>query len=419
VILDDVLADDPRIGAVAGGLRARGVGSGDVVSWRLPNGDLPGLLYRACWRLGAVAAPVHHLGDIEPPGLLVEETPDGPQVPTSDARPDDLAVMLFTSGSSGAPKAVQHCHRALAYKAQLMTAVHGLTTADAVLMPAPMAHISGLLNGVLVAGASGMRPVFMSKWDPAEAAGLIERERITFMVGPPTFFVDLMRLSAPPRGLRLISSGGTGVTPAFCAEATEVLGARVKRAYGSTEAPTMTTSYEGDPVERGWHTDGRAVGDVKVRLSSEGELLVRGSELFVGYTDPAQTAAVMTDDGWFRTGDTASIDAAGWVTVTGRLSAMVIRGGENISIGEVEAALERHPQVRHAVVLGYPDDRLGERVGAVVIADGVFDVEAARAWFAELGLARFKTPERVVQVESLPTLAAGKPDRAALSRLLH
>jgi cyclohexanecarboxylate-CoA ligase len=419
VVLDDVLADDPRVARVAGGLRERGVKRGDVVSWRMPNSDVPMLLYRACWRLGAIAAPVHHLGDIEPPGTVVDQLPDGVPVNECDARPDDTAVMLFTSGSSGTPKAVLHSQRALAYKTRLMVDVHGLTTSDAVLMPAPLAHISGLLNGVLVTGGTPFRAVFMAKWDPDEAAEIIERERVTYMVGPPTFFVDLMHTRRPPTTLRLISSGGSGVTPAFCEEATARLGARVKRAYGSTEAPTMTTSRHDDPVERGWHTDGRPVGDVRVRLGPNDELEVRGSELFTGYADPAQTAAVMTHDGWFRTGDRASIDDEGWVTITGRLSAVIIRGGENISISEVEAALERHPAVRQAVAIGYPDARLGERVGAVVVADGAFDLATCTAWFAELGVARFKTPERVVRVPAMPTLAAGKPDREALSQLLR
>jgi cyclohexanecarboxylate-CoA ligase len=286
------------------------------------------------------------------------------------------------------------------------------------LMPAPLAHISGLLNGVLVPAAAPFRSVLMPKWEPEEAAAIIERERITFMVGPPTFFVDLMGTPRPPSTLRLISSGGAGVTPAFCEEASARLGARVKRTYGSTEAPTMTTSGPDDPVERGWNTDGRPVGQAAVMSGTGGELLVKGPELFAGYADAEQTAAAMTPDGWFRTGDTATIDADGWVTITGRLGRVIIRGGENISASEVETLLERHPAVRHAVVVGYTDERLGERVGAVVVADSGFDLATCQAWFRELGVARFKTPERVVRVDVLPTLAAGKPDRAAALRLL-
>jgi cyclohexanecarboxylate-CoA ligase len=124
-------------------------------------------------------------------------------------------------------------------------------------------------------------------------------------------------------------------------------------------------------------------------------------------------------DGWFRTGDTAAIDGDGWVTITGRLGAVIIRGGENISAAEIEGLLEQHPSVRQAAAVGYPDERLGERLAAIVVADGAFDLVACQAWFAELGVARFKTPERVLQIDAIPTLAAGKPDRAALSRLLH
>jgi cyclohexanecarboxylate-CoA ligase len=317
---------------------------------------------------------------------------------------------------------VLHTQRALAYKACLMRDVHGLGPSDAVLMPAPLAHISGLLNGILVPGAKGMRTVLMARWDPEHALDLIERHRITFMIGPPTFFVGLMSAPGftPERvaSLRLVSSGGAGVTPAFVAEASERLGARVKRTYGSTEAPTVTTSTGADPVERARNTDGRAVGEVELQLGTDGELLVRGPEVFVGYADPADNEAAFSRGGWFHTGDKAVIDDDGWLTITGRIKDMVIRGGENISVAEVEAVLEDHPVVRQAVAVGYPDERLGERLAAVVVADAAFDLEACRRWFETQGVARFKTPERVIVVDALPTMAAGKPDRAAIRRLV-
>ena len=432
MVLDDVLAPDPRVGAVAGGLRERGVKRGDYVVWQRRNDEAGVLLYRACWRLGAIAVPLHHqagpadvermVASLDGDARVVEDVPNGQPVIAADASPDDIAVVLFTSGSSGAAKAVRHTHAALAYKARLMVGVHGLTRTDAVLMPAPLAHISGLLNAVLVCGAAPFRAVLMAKWDPDEALMLIERERVTFMVGPPTFFIDLMGAShfAPEHvsSLRLISSGGAGVTPAFCEEATDRLGARVKRAYGSTEAPTVTTSAVDDPADRGWTSDGRVVGRAELRLGPASELWVRGPELFAGYIDAAQTAAAMTDDGWFKTGDAATLDDDGWVTITGRLGQVIIRGGENISVTEVEQVLEAHPAVRHAVVVAYPDPRLGERVAAVVVADRGFDVEACAAWFADRGVARYKTPERVLVVAALPVLTSGKPDRRAIAGLI-
>jgi cyclohexanecarboxylate-CoA ligase len=437
--LDALLGGGPP--SIAGALRAMGVRRGSVVAWQAPNWPEVGDLYRACWRLGAVAAPIHHqAGDAEVAGMLDALRPalflprdelrervarargSLHRFTGSHSRPSDLAVVLFTGGSTGEPKAVLHTHRSLAHKAVTMTRVHGLTADDVVLMPAPLAHVSGLLNGVLVPGAAGMRTVLMERWDPERALALIERERVSFMIGPPTFFRHLM--DAPGftaervRSLRLVSSGGAGVTPAFVEEATERLGARVKRSYGSTEAPTLTSSTDDDPFERARDTDGRVAGQAELRIAADGELLVRGPELFTGYLDPAQTRAAVTR-GWLHTGDLASIDD-GWLTITGRKKDVIIRGGENISAGEVEHVLEAHPAVRQAVAVGYPDDVMGERVCAFVLTDGPFDLESCRAWFAERGVARFKTPERIEVVDAFPLLAAGKVDRNALRvRLTH
>jgi cyclohexanecarboxylate-CoA ligase len=354
----------------------------------------------------------------------------GSPVTRSAARPSDLAVVLFTSGSSGAPKAALHSQRGLAYKAQVMIRAHELVPGDSILMPAPLAHVSGLLNGVLIPGALPMRATLMARWSPEHALGTIERERITFMIGPPTFFVGLMGASgfAPSRveSLRLISSGGAGVTPAFVEQASEAFAARVKRTYGSTEAPTVTTSTPRDPVERARDTDGHATGAVELRVSDPetgrarppgevGELWLRGPELFVGYADVEQTRAAIRR-GWFRTGDLATVDADGWLTIVGRMKDVIIRGGENIAAAEVEGILEAHPDVRQAAVVGQPDARLGERVCAFVVAAEPFDIAACRAWFEAKGVAVFKTPERVVRLDELPLLAAGKPDRAALSK---
>jgi acyl-CoA synthetase (AMP-forming)/AMP-acid ligase II len=416
---------------VAGALAARGAERGSVVAWQRPNGEDVALLYRACWHLGATAAPIHHQAgpaDVErilarlEPTVVVDDGDDldGEPVPAA-GRADDLAVVLWTAGSSGVPKGVLHTQGALFRKARRMVEVHGLTADDAVLMPAPLAHISGLLNGLLVPDAAGMRSVLMARWDPDHALDLIERERITFMVGPPTFFVGLMGAPGftPERvaSLRLVSSGGAGVTSAFAQDAAERLGAVVKRAYGSTEAPTVTTTHAGDPPERGWETDGRLTGEGELRLGADDELLVRGPDLFAGYVDPAATRDAVRD-GWFHTGDRARLDG-GWLTITGRLKEVVIRGGENISVAEVEAVLEAHPRVRHAVAVGEPDERLGERLVAVVVADGEFDLDECRRWFESRGATRFTWPERVVVVEEIPTLPAGKPDRDALRRRLR
>ncbi len=406
-----------QVARVAGGLLAAGVRAGDAVSWQSPNRDEVGVLSRACWRLGAIAAPVHHLmGATDVAGVLdavrpahvvadLDALPDGEPVDDLWTDAGRLAAVLFTSGSSGAPKGVLHTQATLAYKATQMRVAHDLGPDDCVLMPAPSAHISGLLNGITLPGVVPFRTVFMARWDPETALSLIERERVTFMVGPPTFFVSMMQApgfaSERVASLRLISSGGAGVGQAFVDEASRAFGARVKRTYGSTEVPTIIT-------------DGRPIGEIELRIDDNGELLARGPEVCVGYLDAAQTAEAFTADGWFRTGDLAAADATGAIEIVGRLKDVIIRGGENISTAEVEKVLEAHPDVRHAVAVGEPDALMGERVVAFVESSRAFDLDACRAWFVEQGVARFKTPERVVVVDALPLLPTGKPDRAAL-----
>ena len=429
--LPAVVGTEPE---VAYGLRAAGVRRGDVVAWQAPNWPEVPALYRACWQLGAIAAPLHHqAGSTELAPLVAKLDPklflprdeiteqvnawkSGAAYPGVHARRSDVATILWTGGSEGEPKGVLHTHRGLVHKATTMAHAHGLGPDDAVLMPAPLAHISGLLNGILVPAAAGMRVVLMERWSPEAALDLIEREHITFMVGPPTFFVGLMGSpafdSTRVASLRLVSSGGAGVTPAFVEEATVRLGATVKRSYGSTEAPTLTTSTATDPATRARDTDGRVVDGATLRIADDGELLVQGPELFAGYLDAEQTRAAVTN-GWFHTGDLAALDN-GWLTIVGRKKDVIIRAGENISASEIERILEAHPSIRAAAAVAAPDARLGERVCVFVVGEPTFDLAACRAWFESQGVARFKTPERIEHVQRLPTLPAGKVDRAAL-----
>jgi cyclohexanecarboxylate-CoA ligase len=467
VIDGDVTLDratlDALASSVAGGLRALGVRHRDVVAWQLPNWWEAVVLFHACWRCGAVATPIHHqvgpaeveriLGELDPAVLLSTDglpladvgRPPVVGVRTGDPRFDallagrpspggvtrgaDIGVILFTSGSTGNPKAVLHSHRGLAYKARSMVAAHGLTPDDVALMPSPLAHISGLLNSVLVPGAAGMPVVLMEKWDPGRAADLAGRHGASFMIGPPTVFLSLMDVPGYRRQverLRIVSCGAMGVTPEFIDIAREGLGASVKRTYGSTEAPTVTTSGWWDPADKARDTDGHSVGGATLRVVDpvtdrplapgvRGEVQVRGPELFVGYGDGSQTREAVRR-GWFSTGDLGVLDEEGWLTIGGRIKELIIRGGENIAAAEVERVLEQHPGVRQAVVVGRPDDRFGERVVAFVVADREMDLDTCRQWFAAQGVARFKTPEYLVHVDEVPVLGVGKPDRPELRR---
>jgi cyclohexanecarboxylate-CoA ligase len=470
-VVDDTVrlthaAVESAVAAAAGALAGAGARRGRVVAWQLPNSAAGVVLYRACWRLGAVAAPLHHrlgpaevaaaLDQVEPVVVLAAEdmpaagtgarvvagpvTPDAvlAALPAGEpvglgatlVRPSDLAVALFTSGSTGIPKAVLHTHRGLGYKATTMIVVHGLGPGDAVLMPAPLAHVSGLLNGVLIPQLGGIPAVLMAAWDPDRGLDRIESERVTFMGAPPVFFSQMASSSAfrteRVSSLRLVSTGGASVSPAFVEATADAFDCRVKRTYGSTEAPTVTTSGPDDSLEKARDTDGRGVGEVELEVhdpdtgarrptGESGELWLRGPELFVGYADAGATARVMgLPGGWYRTGDLGVLDEAGWLRVVGRLSDIIIRAGENISASEVEAVLEAHPAVRHAVAVPVPDPAVGERVAAFVEAAAAFDLDECRRWFAARGVTRFKTPEYVVRVDAIPVLAAGKPDRAAL-----
>ncbi len=332
------------VAALAGGLRAAGVRRRDAVAWQLPNRVEALVLFRACWRIGAVAVPIHHqlgpaevdamVGTVDPRLTLAgtglplsqrrgtlearigsadwESLLGAPSVTTGAARPTDLAVALFTSGSTGEPKAVLHTHRALAHKSLTMADAHGLRSSDVALMPAPLAHISGLLSGVLLPTTVGMRTVLMERWDAEGALALIRDERVTFMIGPPVYFSAMAEASGctseTVASLRIISCGSMTVSPEFVDATREAFGAAVKRTYGSTEAPTVTTWAWNDPPGRARDTDGRVVGQAELRLAhpvtgravvpgGTGELQLRGPELFVGYADPDQTRLAFTADG--------------------------------------------------------------------------------------------------------------------------
>jgi cyclohexanecarboxylate-CoA ligase len=342
---------------------------------------------------------------------------------------DAVALLIYTSGTTADPKGVLHTHNTLLAEAWSLQSVHGLTSADTVLMPSPLTHISGIIHAILVPAALGTTAVLMERWDPTVARETIAREGVTYMVGPPVFVHDLCRATGPrPGRLRLFSCGGADVTPEVIAMAERELGCVAKRVYGSTEFPTLTTTGPQDAPEKRRETEGRAIGGAELRVVDErgaacppgveGEIVARGPECCVGYRTATLDAEAFGADGWLRTGDLGVLDADGYLRITGRKKEIIIRKGENISARELEEILANHPDVAEIAVIGVPDAETGERACAVVLPrPGRHPtLDALTGFLRARGLSTRKLPERLELVADFPRTASGKIHKAALHR---
>lgn len=366
--------------------------------------------------------------DMEPWDALTSDAPAAPPAPHD---PDAIALCIYTSGTTSDPKGVLHSHATLLAEAHSLAPVHGLAPGDVTLMPSPLTHVSGIVHAMLVPAALGTTAVLMPRWDAGRALALIAAERVTYMVGAPTLLRDLATHPAlaatDVTSFRLFSCGGADVDPALVADAAARLGCVAKRVYGSTEFPTITTSGPGDPPARCVDSEGRAIGAAEMRVVDdgggvvsagvEGEILARGPECFLGYLDVAANADAFTHDGWFRTGDLGTVDAAGFLRITGRKKDIVIRKGENVSAREVEEALATHPAIAEAAVVGVPDAAAGELIGAVLrLRPGATEPTLAEltAHLLAGGLSKRKLPERLAVVDAFPRTASGKVVKRAL-----
>jgi acyl-CoA synthetase (AMP-forming)/AMP-acid ligase II len=464
--------------SLAGALRARGIGPGDVVVFQLPNWVEAGITFWATAYLGAVIVPIVHfygakeveyilrvtdpdvvvtadrfgrndyleayrglmadrpdaiwlvVGDTEkaslPPGAepfasMLDHSPiDDPGVVDVDAP----ALVGFTSGTTRDPKGVVHSHRTLGFECRQLNLMFP-TGGPAQITGAPVGHFIGMLNAFLVSLLRDRPVTLIDEWDPGEVLRAMREDGLSVSGGATYFLTSLLdHPDFGPEHLALMPFAGLGGSPvpvAVTRRATD-LGIKTFRSYGSTEHPSITGSMIDDDEEKRLTTDGCPLPGVEIRLSSDGEIFSRGPDCCIGYTDPSLTATAFDDEGWYRTGDIGQLDADGYLTITDRISDVIIRGGENISAQEVEELMLQLNGVAEVCVVAEPDARLGERVAAMVrIRTGMVapTLDDVRSHLQASGLARQKWPESIYEVADFPRTASGKVQKFQLRQQLR
>ncbi len=335
--------------------------------------------------------------------------------------PDDRCVLIYTSGTTADPKGVQHSANTLI--AEIRSTAAALGDRGAVNLAAfPSGHIAGVL-GLLRMFVLGASSVSMDQWDAALAARLVPHYRINATAGAPFYLASLLD-EAERQGSDLSTITnymvGAASVPAALVERADAAGIPVYRAYGSSEHPVITTGTPSDPLHKRAETDGRLTPGNEIRLLDDddrevgdgvdGEIISRGPELFLGYTDPALDNESFMPGGWFRTGDIGRLDGDGYLTITDRKKDVIIRGGENIASKEVEDILMLHPSVIEAAAVGIRDERLGEKVAVFVhLRPGhIIDLFEIGRHFSACGVAKQKTPEHLEFVAEFPRSLSGK-----------
>ena len=474
---------DARADTVARNLAARGVGPGDTVSFQLPNWWEFSVLHLACLKLGAVSNPLmvifrarelsFMLKLAETKILIVPATfrgfdyatmanglravlptlrhvftaggtaqgaepfdallaPGAPALPAHRVAPDDVIQLLYTSGTTGEPKGVLHTSNTMLSNLLPFAERLHLGAADVIHMPSPMAHQLGFMYGLVLPVMLGATAVLQDIFTAPEMARQITAERATFTMGATPFLNDLTEHvattgSATP-SLRVFVSAGAPIPRALVTRARPALGAAIISAWGMSENGAVTTTLPDDPEDKATTTDGRALPGMQVRVidaegtplppGTEGRLQVRGCSNFLGYlkrpeldnTDP---------DGWFDTGDLARMDPEGYIRIAGRSKDIIIRGGENIPVVEVENLLFRHPAIAEIAIVGTPDPRLGERACAFVkLRDGAsLSFADMTAYLADQRMARQYIPERLEIVTEMPRTPSGKIQKFRLREI--
>lgn len=464
---------DQRVDRIARGLTALGVGRSDVVSWQLPNWWEFIALALACARIGAVANPIMPIfrqrelkfmldfgeskvfivpksykgfdyeamangmrGDLPFLQHLVVVNGEGPNSFESlllgDDTPafsgtgltaDDVVLLMYTSGTTGEPKGVMHSSNTLFANLHAFIDTYGLTQKDVILGASPMAHLTGFGYLAMIPLILNATTVLQDIWEPRQALELIREEHITFSMASSPFVADLCA-AAEAGGpvsdqFANFCCAGAPIPPVLIERARKVLGLAVSSAWGMTECGAVTITEPHRTNQKSGSTDGRPVAGIELKVTSPegetlpvgetGKLYARGSSMFAGYLKRPHLNA--TDaDGWFDTGDLAYLDAEGYVRINGRSKDIIIRGGENIPVLEIENLLYKHPAVAMVAIVGYPDARLGERACAfVTVRPGhSFSLEEMGRYLSENQVTRQYHPERLELMEDLPKTPSGK-----------
>jgi cyclohexanecarboxylate-CoA ligase len=348
----------------------------------------------------------------------------------------ELCYLGFTSGTTGEPKGAMHTHDTLVYAAEALANHLGPEAfGDPMvqLVASPVGHHTGLVWGILFTTLLAGTGVHMDRWDPTWGVEVIRNEQVTAFFGAPTFLQDMMRTDLaddPDCPLECLVIAGSSVPRTLPAKGSKALGAYVAPAWGMTECSIMTSCTPKEPAGIQL-TDGSVFPGSEVRVVDDagadvppgvtGDLLMRGPGVILGYYDrPDATDESFLPGLWFKTGDTASLDEHGWLSLRGRSKDIIIRGGENIPVTEVETVLFDHPDVINAAVVGYPDERLGERACAVlVMSPGTrLDLNALCTYLLASGMSKHYLPERLVLLDKLPTTQSGKVQKFKLRRLV-
>ncbi|RMJ04417.1 Short-chain-fatty-acid--CoA ligase [Marinobacter litoralis] len=337
---------------------------------------------------------------------------------------DDVIQILYTSGTTGEPKGVMHTSNTLFSNVRPYADRLHLSSDDSILMASPVAHQTGFLYGIMMPVYLGTTAILQDIWDADFVCKVIATEKPAFTMASTPFLADLVKTAPKHEGeldsLRIFVSAGAPIPSAIVEQASKTLKAKIVSAWGMTENGAVTMTRPEDPAERASQSDGVALPFTEVKVTDfkgnpvaageEGNLMMRGASLFVGYLKRPELYGV-DEDGWFSTGDLARMDEQGYIRITGRTKDVVIRGGENIPVVEVENLLYKFPGIADVALVGCPDDRLGERVCAYVTLEEHrtdLSLDDVKNYLMEQKLSKSYLPEYLQVIEAMPRTASGK-----------